>query len=87
MTIVLSSMPSPFQRIEDTADVVIEFLNRVAVFAPVRAAFEFFAHAERIVEHGVRQIEKERTFLVLLDELESPRRCRASSIPRDRPDA
>ena len=47
---------------------MVEFLNRVAVLAPVRAAFEFVAHAERVVEHGMRQVEEERAFFARLDE-------------------
>ena len=43
---------------------MIEFLNGIAVFAPIGTSLEFFADSERDVKHGVRQVEEERFFLV-----------------------
>ncbi len=46
----------------------VEFLNRIAVGAEPRLALEFRAHAQRLMQHRVRQIEKKRAMAVLLDE-------------------
>ena len=58
-----------FQRIHNAADMVVHFLNRITVFAPIGFPLERFADPERDVQHGVRQVEKERTLLVGTDEL------------------
>ena len=52
-----------FKRIKDSSHVVIEFLNGIAIFAPFGSSLEFFAHPERNVQHGVRQVKEERFFL------------------------
>ena len=46
---------------------MIQFLDGIAVFAPIRSSLELFAHPERVVEHGMRQVEEERFILVALD--------------------
>ena len=62
---IVVDLQSP-ERIEDPANVVIEFLNRVAVFAKVGCAFELDADTKWRVKHRVREIEKEGSILVLL---------------------
>ena len=50
---------------------MIEFLNGIAIFAPIGTSLEFFADPERNVQHGVRQVKEERSFLVALNEVKS----------------
>ena len=50
-------------------DTVIQLLDRIPIIAPVGAAAKLFAHTQRIVQHGVWQIDKERLIPVLFDEL------------------
>ena len=46
--------------VDDPADVMIELLDGIAVFAQSGASFESFADPKRIVQHGVRQIDEKR---------------------------
>ena len=48
---------------------MVQLLNGVAVCAPIGFTLEGFADSERDVQHGVRQVEKERMLLVGADEL------------------
>ena len=59
-----------FQRIKKPADVVVQLLNRITVVPPFGFALERFADADRVVQHGVRQVEEERTLFVLADKLD-----------------
>ena len=48
---------------------MIEFLDGIAVFAPIRSSLEFFADPEWNMQHGMGQIEEERFLLVAFDEV------------------
>ncbi len=60
--------PVLFERLQDFAGRPIDLLHRVAPFAVGRFAGKPFAGELRPVRHGVRQVEKKRLGLVLLDE-------------------
>ena len=61
-------MSQLFQGIEDPPHVVIEFLNRIAVIAPVRLALKFLADAESgLCSIVCGRVQKKRFILVLLD--------------------
>ena len=57
-----------FQRIKNAADIMVQLLNGVAVFAPIGFALEGLTDAQWVVQHGVRQVEKEGLLLVGADE-------------------
>lgn len=56
------------ERVEDLSDRPVDFLDHVAVKAAFGFSAKLVAHAERHVRHIMRNVEKKRACLVLLDE-------------------
>jgi len=60
----------PLQCAENLADRPIDLHDDVTIKPARGFAFELVAHVQRDVRHVVRDVEKERTILVVLDELD-----------------
>ena len=59
-------------------NVMVQFLNCITVLTPSSTALKRFTALQRIVQHGVRQIDKEWLRLAVLDEADCFIRVQAS---------